>query len=144
MDREPRPDDVACLEWLEGISLAALALDEGGRVAYGNAELARLLGLPVAELRGTPWFERFVPPEAREVLVDLHRAAMRDGTYPADTESEVVTVDGARRLLRWRSVVLRDADGRPFRLASIGDDVTRPRPSRWRARSPGEAPGAGR
>jgi PAS domain S-box-containing protein len=127
MDRAPHVDDAHCLRWLGELSLPAVALDARGCVTYCNAALGRLIGLPEAQLLGSSWFERFVPPEAREVLVDLHRAAMQGGAYPADTESELLTSEGTRRLLRWRSVLLKDESGRPFRLASVGDDVTEQR-----------------
>jgi PAS domain S-box-containing protein len=109
---------------VDGMPMAVVALDASGRVDYANAQLARTLGCPREELLGADWFGRFLPPEVRDVLRSMFDAAMREGTIASDAEHEVLTVDGRRRLVRWKNEVLVDAAGRPAGTASVGEDVT--------------------
>jgi two-component system cell cycle sensor histidine kinase/response regulator CckA len=115
------------LRWLEALPLAALTLDEGGRVTFHNPQLLQLLGFPDEPVLGANWFDRFVAPEARDVMRELFESALRTGALPADTEHEVISGEGGRRLVRWKNTVLRGEDGGAAVVALLGEDVTEQR-----------------
>jgi PAS domain S-box-containing protein len=110
---------------LENLRAPAVCLDAGGRVTFANDALLALTGWARAEVEGDDYFARFVPGghEARAVFVRTVAAGRAD-ELPARYENEVLTRDGARRLIAWDNAVLRDADGRVVGTASVGQDVT--------------------
>jgi two-component system, cell cycle sensor histidine kinase and response regulator CckA len=105
---------------LENLRAPALTLDPDGHVTFANRFLAELLGATPDALVGVDWFERFVPAgDAKSEFLN----ALRRGEVPAHFENEIFAVGGARRLVAWDNVMLRDLEGRLEGVASIGQDI---------------------
>jgi diguanylate cyclase (GGDEF)-like protein/PAS domain S-box-containing protein len=110
---------------LETVRAVAMTLDARGRVTFANDALLHLTGWSREEAVGSDWFERFMPPDAP--LRAMFRAAIAAQVAFPHFESELLTRDGARRLIAWDSTLLRDASGAVVGTASIGRDVTEQR-----------------
>ncbi|MCZ7563165.1 MAG: EAL domain-containing protein [Burkholderiales bacterium] len=92
---------------------------------YVSPGYARVWGRPLAELEADPasW-RRALHPDDRERVLNAMREAPTDGY---DLEYRIVWPDQSVRWVRDRAFSVRDAGGRPIRLAGICEDVTRRR-----------------
>jgi len=98
--------------------------DLGGGDLRWSDELYRIVGCAPGAFTPTPAsFLEVVHPDDRAAVVETMRRHERDGTAPAST-CRIVRPDGAVRVIEHRPAVIRDAAGRPVRLAGIVQDVT--------------------
>jgi diguanylate cyclase (GGDEF)-like protein/PAS domain S-box-containing protein len=108
-------------ELLENMALLAVLQDTDGRVEFCNLALLRLCGKSREEVVGKDWFETFVPAAER---VERRRAQLAGADRKAQSEHEITTGEGDRRLISWNVIDLRDEGGKVSGSASIGVDVT--------------------
>jgi diguanylate cyclase (GGDEF)-like protein/PAS domain S-box-containing protein len=101
---------------LEEIALAAVLLDETGRVLCCNRHLLDLLGCPQEALAGRDWIACCGP--ARPPAESAQSAA------PARQRGELPARDGTRRLIEWDSAPCRDRQGQIIGTLLIGRDIT--------------------
>jgi len=110
---------------LEKISLVGVMLDTQGRVVLCNDFLLALTGWSRDEVLHKNWFEMFLPPEVRSEVEDgIFVTSIQQGEIPVHYENPIVTRDGARKLIAWSNIVLRDKSGAVTGVASIGQDIT--------------------
>lgn len=110
------------LETLRGI---AVMLDTDGRITFVNDSLLERTGWTRPEVQGQNWFTLFTPLESG--VEAAFRAMIARDQVPPHFEAELVTRDGARRLIAWDTTGLRDQHGALIGTASIGQDVTEQR-----------------
>ena len=111
-------------ELLENVHLIAMMLDVEGRITFCNSYLLQLTGWDEAHVRGSNWFDLFIPAEERGRIVDLFAAGIREEKFPAHHQNAITTRSGQRRMIRWNNTVLRELGGRITGCASIGEDIT--------------------
>ncbi len=86
--------------------------------AYGE----RLLGVTCAEVCGTDYVERFVPPVFQEgVRADIRRVV--EGKHSEDYENDVVGPEGVHTLL-WNATRMVGPAGEVLGLMAVGRDIT--------------------
>ena len=112
---------------LDSIQLLVVEIDEEERIAFMNPFAVKVSGYPAGEMVGRSYLE-FVNPEEHEEIKSAVDQGL-GGSPASDNERTLITRDGQKRVIRWRSVVLRDADGEPEGLLSVGADVTERRDS---------------
>ena len=97
---------------------------------YVSPAYERVSGQPVESLKASArrWLDS-VHPEDRE-RVKTARSAAAEGKY--DEVFRVVRPDGSIRWVRDRAFPIRDAGGRPYRIAGIAEDITDMRESEER------------
>ncbi len=109
---------------LGNVQLAAVMLDDVGRVTYCNDFFLNLVGRPRDDVMGADWFDTFIPkdkhPEVRKVYAEL--LAERPEAF--HHENEVLIRDGSVRLMHWDNAVLHGTDGAAIGIASLGADIT--------------------
>jgi PAS domain S-box-containing protein len=125
--REVTANERRWRQFIDSVQLLVVRVDLEGRITAMNPFAEQVSGYAAAEMVGRHYLD-FVPEEARAEV----RAAVEQGLR-GDPQSEneriLATRDGANRIVRWRSVVLRDADGEADGLLSVGADVTESRQS---------------
>ena len=107
---------------LESVRSIAVCLDTAGCVTFVNSFTLELTGWRRAEVLGTSWFDRFVPPD--EPITALFHEHMARGDVPGHHEHDILTRAGDRRRINFDSTILRDHAGSVVGSASIGQDVT--------------------
>jgi PAS domain S-box-containing protein len=112
---------------LDSIQLLVVEIDEEGRITFMNPFAVQVSGHPAAEMVGRSYLE-FVKPEEHDEIKSAVDQGL-GGNPVSDNERTLITRDGQKRVIRWRSVVLRGADGEPEGLLSVGADVTERRDS---------------
>lgn len=122
-ERALRGSSERVFEFLDGISLSAVALDPRGRLVYSNRVMASLLGHEPGALRGSNWVEEFVCVEDRARLSSLLDGSKPLSELPQEFEFQVETRSGSR-LFRWHLTLIRDFAGHPECIAMMGSDIT--------------------
>jgi diguanylate cyclase (GGDEF)-like protein/PAS domain S-box-containing protein len=110
-------------DFLDGIQLAAVAIDFDGNVVHCNQVMATLCGLEVADLLGIGWLEVVVSPASRQQVAGLIDGHVVPSVLPAEMEYQIETADG-NRLFRWHLTLIRDFEGQPISIAMLGTDIT--------------------
>ncbi|HVS03900.1 MAG TPA: EAL domain-containing protein [Thermoanaerobaculia bacterium] len=118
------PSDRHFRTLVEELSLLAVCLDHQGHVVYCNPFLVSLTGWSLREVLGQSWFERFLPAEERDEVLQGFLSRLAAETIRPVSTHHVVTRQGERRLVRWHNSMLRDAEGRVVGTGSIGEDIT--------------------
>lgn len=113
-------------QMLEDIRLIAVMLDKEGNLTFCNHYLLELTGWTREEVLGKNWFEIFVPNEDW-VQQSLITEGIEHDRVPLYQENHILTRRGEKRLIAWSNSILRDADGKPIGITSIGEDVTEER-----------------
>ncbi len=102
-----------------------VALDASGNVTLINRAACRVLRCEAHEAIGADWFESFLPPGARDDVRTVFDRLMRGEIDPVSrVESEVLTKDGERRLIRWHNTVIREEVDAITGTLSSGEDIT--------------------
>lgn len=107
---------------LEGANALVVGLDTAGRITLFNSAAEALTGYRRADVRGRNWFDIFAPRERYPEATKQFARVLRSGESD-DSETPIVTAEGAERMIAWRTTVLRDGDTVTGVLA-FGIDVT--------------------
>jgi PAS domain S-box-containing protein len=112
-------------QYLQAASNIMLALDREGRVTLINRRGCDVLETDEEDILASPWFERFVPEDVRDVTLAAFEDIMAGRIEPhARMENRIQTATGRIRLIDWRNSLLRDGDGELIGVLSSGEDVT--------------------
>ncbi len=109
-------------EILENLQLFAVMLDVEGNITFYNHHLSEVTGWERSEVLSKNWFRLFLP-ENLTAQQDYTRAIQRGNIFSRH-ENQICLRDGARRLVSWNNTLLKDENGRPIGMASIGEDIT--------------------
>src|SRR5438045_4644368 len=100
---------------METMQFLAGLQDRQGRIDWCNDALLRLSGYGREDVMGKNWFDLFVPAEERE----LGRTAYLAGNLQRESEGQLQTASGERRVIQWNIMPLREGG-----CAALGVDVT--------------------
>jgi len=127
LSREVLANERQWHQLLDSIQLLVVGLDGEGRITSMNPFAEQISSYSAAEMVGRHYLEFVAENERREVesAVDLGLL----GDPQQENERLLITREGVKKFVRWRSVVLRDADGEVEGLLSVGADVTESRES---------------
>ena len=113
---------------LDSIQLLVVTLDREGKIISMNPYAEKVSGHSAREMVGRHYLE-FVHEDERDDVRSAVDHGIEEGNPESENERLLVTPDGDRKIIRWRSVVLRDAAGDVEGLLSVGADVTSRRES---------------
>lgn len=113
-------------ELVENVNSIILRLDTEGRITFCNAFARRFFGYHEEELLGQPLLGALVPLQDRDGrdLSGLVDEILRDPEAYATHENENLCRNGERVWIAWANRVIRDDDGRPVEILSVGNDIT--------------------
>jgi len=115
---------------LNDVQLLVVEIDLNGLITFMNPFAEQVSGNSAGEMIGRYYLEFVNDNERNEVEFAVERGL--DGDPASENERTLVTHEGEQRSIRWRSVMLRDVNGNPEGLLSIGADVTERRRSEAR------------
>ncbi|MBC7683272.1 MAG: GAF domain-containing protein, partial [Ferruginibacter sp.] len=110
-------------DMLGHLELVSQMLDCQGRVTYCNDYLLRLTGWQREEVMGRDFF-RIFGTQGLEAEHKRFAALLANRPGATHFESEILTRQGSRRLIRWNHTLLRSVAGEVVGTASIGADIT--------------------
>jgi len=109
-------------EVLAQVQDAIICADREGKVVYWNAAAARLWGWSAEEMMGRSVFERLPPGAPREWGMERFRAVLEGEDSSGDRHD--FRKDGSRVWIEVRSTRIKDADGQPIGILTIGRDIS--------------------
>ena len=110
-------------EFLEGVGLAAIAIDTQGRLVHINQVMAAQIGQAEKSLLGCDWIGQYVSSEDRPRLAEVFGSKVSLTALPQELEYQVETAKG-QCLFRWHLTLIRDPAGVPMSIAMMGSDIT--------------------
>ncbi|MFZ9477868.1 MAG: PAS domain S-box protein [Steroidobacteraceae bacterium] len=115
--------------YLEIAQVILLALSTDHRIQLINRKGCDTLEQREMDLLGRDWLQVAVPPEQRPVVLAELQNLAADPTrgMPATEryfEHEVLAADGTRRLIGWRCIAMRNAEGSLIGYFASGEDIT--------------------
>ncbi len=110
-------------QFLDGVSLASIAITPQGTLLHSNQAMAALLQTAQTLLMGAQWLQRYVAADDRAMLAALLNGNAPLSSLPPEIEYQLDTPTG-RRLYRWHLTLLRTAAGVPHCIAMMGTDIT--------------------
>ena len=111
--------------YLEIAQVFLLALSADRRVQLVNRKGCDILDRREMELLGRDWIEIAVAPaQQAAVLAEFDALAQRPMHEERYFEHEVVAAGGQHRLIAWRCLAMRNADGELIGFFASGEDVT--------------------
>ncbi|MHC4212805.1 MAG: PAS domain S-box protein [Planctomycetota bacterium] len=112
-------------EMLENANLAAVILNEQGKIHFINNYLLALTGWKKEEVLGNDWFDIFIDEQNEDKIKQVYKEAVSGNIeLVAYYENEIVTKNGERRLIAWNNAILHDSHGNTIGTTSIGEDIT--------------------
>jgi len=112
---------------LDSVQLLVVGLDREGRITSINPFAEQISGYAAEEMVGRTYLEFVSEDQRHEVQAAVDLGLLGDPQQ--ENERLLITRGGEKKCVRWRSVVLRDADGEVEGLLSVGADVTERRES---------------
>ena len=85
------------------------------------------MGWQKDEVIGKNWFKTCLPARISNRVQQVFATSLASGAVPVNYENEILTRQGAERLISWSNTVLRDLAGNPIGVSSIGEDITEKR-----------------
>ena len=108
---------------LESIQLAAISLDDKGKVQFCNNHLLKKIGFKHEEVINKEWIDNFIKETDREKTQEILSNALTGSLCPVH-ETQIKTRNGETRLFSWNNTLSYDADGNIYGLTCIGEDIT--------------------
>ncbi len=112
---------------LENVNLISIELDISGNITFCNDYFLQLTGWGQDEIIGKNWISTCLPDRITKDIGQVLNEALVSGDAPSHHENEILTRQGAERLVSWSNTVLRDPAGKPIGISSIGEDITEKR-----------------
>lgn len=114
---------------METVQLAAVTLDNEGRILFCNDFMLDITGWSAEDVAGRDWFETFIPEQDRQKERTTLSRIVATGIFPTTHENRIITRDGMTRLFTWNNTLSVDSDEQIIGVTSIGEDVTEQRRS---------------
>jgi PAS domain S-box-containing protein len=108
---------------LENVRLLVVGLDKTGKVEFANSFFLELTGYAPAEVLGKNWFETFLPLHLRQQVSTVFWEVLEQEFHPHYT-NVILTKSGEERTIAWNNTLLRNLQGEPSGIMSIGEDIT--------------------
>jgi diguanylate cyclase (GGDEF)-like protein/PAS domain S-box-containing protein len=111
---------------LQQTRLIAAVVNPQGRIMFCNDSLRTLLECQeqADRLIDVRLFERFLAPASRNLAAMIYPDGALEAYFPDTFESELVTMQGNKRLVLWHAITLREYCDNHHRTILIGDDIT--------------------
>jgi len=122
MSREVAAGERRWRQLLGDVQLLAARIDRDGQVVDVNPHFTEITGYTSDDAAGRAYWD-FVAPEQREERRAAFARAM-EGDPTREVEVTTTGKDGQPKRIKWRNVLLRDADGEIEGMLSIGADIT--------------------
>ena len=90
-----------------------------------NQKGCEILGWPRNEILNKNWFESFIPKKEKRKITALFNEIIHGNVEPPDLyENVILTKSKKRKLIQWRSAILKDDKGKVLALLISGVDIT--------------------
>lgn len=110
-------------DYVDEISLGAIAIGMDGRVVHCNGILTKMLDIHRNDLIGKDWIDEHVTLVHQPQLRKLISGEIPFSELPSELEY-AIEINNSEHLFRWHLTLIRDAEGNPISLMMMGNDIT--------------------
>jgi PAS domain S-box-containing protein len=103
--------------------MIVVELDRNGNVEYINPFFEKISQFTPEEVVGQNWFSHFIPSDLYSSIESVFQEVLKDNTHEYYV-NPIVTKLGEKRIIAWRTCVLKDNTGEAIGVISIGEDIT--------------------
>ena len=109
---------------IESANAIILTVDENADISTFNHYAEKLTGYTKEEVLGKNLFEKFIPELDFPDVPTIFKRILQNMPDTSTHEDPILCKDGTQRLIDWKDTILRDDDGTPKGVLSIGVDIT--------------------
>ncbi|MEQ9618461.1 MAG: PAS domain S-box protein [Deltaproteobacteria bacterium] len=111
--------------YLDVAEVIFLGLDGKGIVTLINRKGAEILECSEEKILGKSWFDKFIPREERNEVLEVHRRVMRgESINIAFHENKIISESGKKIDVLWHNTAIEGENGRVIGTLSSGVDIT--------------------
>jgi PAS domain S-box-containing protein len=111
--------------YLDLAGVIFVAIDSAGTVTLINRKGCQVLGYKESEIIGRNWFEHFIPPRIKNMILQVSQKVLAGFSEEAEFfENPILTKSGGERMIAWHNTLLRDEGGNILGSLSSGEDIT--------------------
>ena len=120
-----REEKLMAQNYLDVANVVLVVINKDGNVVLINKRGCNILGYKEKDIIGKNWFDHFVPEEVRQKMKASFLLALKGELAEDDfKESEIVSKNGNRRTISWKSSEIFDEKGMITSILSSGEDIT--------------------
>lgn len=112
---------------LESVELIAVSMDKNANIVFSNKYFQNLVGISEDNILDRNWFETFVDPTEKAIRFKEFQERFKQQKNISQGESEILTLDGRRRLISWRCTFSYNNENQAETITFIGSDITEQR-----------------
>ncbi len=125
IEEELRTERDVFKKYLDTAEVIMITINAEGAVIQANRKAIDVLGYDRDEIIGMDWFENFVLGNEREEFQQfLSNNIFNEENWPEYFETQVLTKENEKRIIRWRTSLLKDEGGEILGLLGAGIDIT--------------------
>jgi PAS domain S-box-containing protein len=108
---------------LDNIQMIVVEVDHNGNVEYINPFFEKISQFTPEEVIGKNWFSHFIPSDLSSLMQTVFQEVLKNNAHEYYV-NPIVTKSGERRIIAWRTCVLKNNAGEAIGVVSIGEDIT--------------------
>ncbi len=109
---------------IESANAIILTVDENADISTFNHFAEKLTGYSKKEVLGKNLFEKFIPELDLPDVQTIFKRILQNMPETSMHEDPILCKDGTERLIDWKDTILRDDNGTPKGVLSVGVDIT--------------------
>ncbi|WP_456380901.1 PAS domain S-box protein [Thiolapillus sp.] len=109
---------------LENIELAAVALNQQGKLTFCNNHFLDITGWERKDIIGKDWIKQLVAEQDKGEISDIIELMDSPRQFPSHLELQVKTRNGKPRLIAWNNTLSYNSKGEVIGVTGIGEDIT--------------------
>ncbi len=109
---------------LENIELAAITLNNQGKIVYCNQYFLKITGYDADSVLGRDWFNHFLPLEDQARARHLFNELISGKAHLSTPITRIVCKNSQVRLISWNNTLSYQPAGKIIALTAIGQDIT--------------------
>jgi len=112
-------------EYLDTAGVMMIVLNRGQRIMAINRQGRQILECGDEPLIGLNWAEQFLPEDQQEIFSGLFAESMTGQDEPVPYhQGAIITRTDRRRVIGWRTSLLKNSQGQTIGLLCSGEDIT--------------------
>jgi len=111
--------------YLDIASVMFIVIEKDQKVALINKKGCEVLGYAEKEIIGKNWFDHFLEPTEIDSVKEIFNQLIAGQIEPVEYyENHILNKKGAKRLIAWHNIYLRNRSGDIIGTLSSGEDIT--------------------
>lgn len=102
-----------------------VALDSEANIVEFNEYASKLTGYKKNEVLGKNWFALFIPEANMIEILEVFNSLFYGEEKFWEYTNDITILDGSKRTIKWNNTLIKNEQGRPEYIYSLGILITR-------------------